>query len=102
MPSISSTSSTTFNDISTDEREVFKGPITVAGVEGDCGEAKIAVTYKAQTLDLCEDDERPFWRTKNRSNKVSRISMNCRKGKLESENPITFVKFLENHNDARQ
>lgn len=60
MPSVSSTSSTTFNDISTDEREVFKGPITVAGVEGDCGEAKIAVTYKAQTLDLCEDDERPF------------------------------------------
>ena len=28
--------------------------------------------------------------------------MNCKKGKLEYENPITFVKFLENHNDARQ
>jgi hypothetical protein len=40
--------------------EQFKVLVTVAGVEGNCGEiVKITVAFKSETFDLCEGDERP-------------------------------------------
>jgi|SRR5215213_10399275 len=41
--------------------EPFKVLVTVTGVEGNCGEElKILVSYKSDTFELCEGDERPL------------------------------------------
>ena len=57
--SISSTASASI-DYSDTSIEVFKVIVTVAGVEGHCGEElTITVADKSETYELCEGDERP-------------------------------------------
>jgi hypothetical protein len=58
--SISSTASASIDYSDTSIEEVFKVIVTVAGVEGHCGEElTITVADKSETYELCEGDERP-------------------------------------------
>ena len=62
LASISSTASasTGYSDSASEEEEPFKVLVTVAGVEGNCGEeVEITVGYKSEAYQLCEGDERP-------------------------------------------
>ena len=61
LASISSTAlaSTGYSD-SASEEEVFKVLVTVADIEGNCGEeVTITVADKSETYELCDGDERP-------------------------------------------
>jgi hypothetical protein len=62
--SLTSVSNTVIASIDYNEtavEESFKVLVTVAGVEGNCGqEVKIIVAYKSDTFELCEGDERPI------------------------------------------
>ena len=54
-----------FHDYSKD-----RYPVTITGVEGNCGEElKIIVAYKSDTFELCEGDERPL--EQQRANPIS-------------------------------
>lgn len=54
------TASIDYSDSASEEEEVFKVLVTVADIEGNCGEeVTITVADKSETYELCEGDERP-------------------------------------------
>jgi hypothetical protein len=61
LASVSTTALASIDHNDTTVEESFKVPVTVADVEGNCGEElKIIVAYKSDTFELCEGDERPL------------------------------------------
>ena len=60
LASSSSVALASFDYSGTAIQESFSVLVTVAGVEGNCGEElKIMVAYKSDIFELCEGDERP-------------------------------------------
>ena len=72
LASLSSAALASSDYSDTPVQESFRGLVTVAGMEGNCGEElKITVAYKSDTFELCEGDERPL-EEQSRSNILRR------------------------------
>jgi hypothetical protein len=61
LASVSTTALASIDNNDTTVEQSFKVLVTVADVEGNCGEElKIIVAYKSDTFELCEGNERPL------------------------------------------
>jgi hypothetical protein len=86
LPSISSKLSPSigYSDNASKEEEPFKVLVTVAGVEGNCGEdVKITVAYKSETYQLCEGMKDPLKNKELIQYHLKDISLNSQKDKLQ-------------------